>query len=151
MSVSKAFVLALLAALASSGQQDTPSEHVLLNRQFVVPAGQYYQVPFAVQTYFRRARLAGNITSSGGSGNDIRVLVMKDSRSIFDSGQRRSIVLSVDCDEPGQYKMIFDNRSSVISNKLVTATIRVVEWGIDQNEIEKIKRRSQHVISSRRG
>jgi hypothetical protein len=85
----------------------------------------------------RRARIAGSVTASGGANNDIRVIVAKGSRALFNSGMSRSIVLSVDCDEPGEYIIFLDNRSSLISSKTVSANIRIVEWGgIDVEKTE---------------
>lgn len=46
-----------------------------------VDAGRSLLYNFYVATYLRRARLAGNITAQGGSGNDIRSLSPETSAS----------------------------------------------------------------------
>jgi hypothetical protein len=94
-----------------------------------VPAGQRRALTFTTRTNFKNARIAGNVSAQGGSGNDIRVLVVRGSSVIYDSGRRRSIVMSVDVNEPGQYTIIFDNSFSVISPKIVTGGLSLVDWG----------------------
>jgi emp24/gp25L/p24 family/GOLD len=96
-----------------------------------VPAGQRRALTFTTRSNFKNARIAGNVSAQGGSGNDIRVLVVRGSSLIYDSGHRRSIVMSVDVSEPGQYTIIFDNSFSVISPKIVTRGLSLVDWGVD--------------------
>ena len=79
----------------------------------------------------RSARIAGSVQAVGGSANDIRVLVVKGQSIIFDSGKRRTIVMSVDFSEPGQYTLIFDNTFSLVSAKVVSGTVSLVNWGLD--------------------
>jgi hypothetical protein len=85
---------------------------------------------------FKNGRIAGNVQAQGGSGNNIRVLVAKGQSFVYDSGRRRSVVLSVDFSEPGQYQLIFDNSFSLISPKVVFGRISLVHWGVDAEKNE---------------
>jgi hypothetical protein len=109
---------------------------VLFNGQVQVAPAKRYVQSFTTQSNFKNARIAGNIQAQGGTGNDIRVLVAKGNLLVFDSGKRRSVVLSVDCNEPGQYTLIFDNAFSLVSPKVVFGTVSLVHWGVDSERNE---------------
>jgi hypothetical protein len=112
-------VLALAVPRVVNGQppgvDPERQEQQLFNSQVQIPPLKQYSLAFTVQSNLRNARIAGNVQASGGSGNDIRVVVMKGRSIVYDSGRRRSVVLSVDCSEPGQYTLIFDNGFSLAS------------------------------------
>ena len=99
--------------------------------QVEVPAGKKYVRSLPSAAHFTYARIAGSIQASGGQGNDIRVVVLKDLSVVFDSGRRRSVVLSADFSQPGQYTLVFDNSFSRVSPKFVSGTISIVHSGID--------------------
>lgn len=123
---------ALSSAVSIACAQDPePQRETLFSGQVQVGPGQRYQLPFATQSNFRNARIAGNVHAQGGSGNDIRVFVTRGQSLIYDSGRRRSVVMSVDFSEPGNYVLIFDNSFSVVSPKVVSGTISLVHWGVD--------------------
>ncbi len=111
-------------------------QQVLFDGQVQVGAGQRYVVSFATRSNFRNARIAGNLQAKGGSGNDIRVMVVKGQSLVYDSGQRRSVVLSVDFSEPGQYVLMFDNSFSLLSPKVVFGTVSLVHSGVDAGRNE---------------
>jgi Zn-dependent protease with chaperone function len=126
-------VLALVILSGSrfaSGQER--QEQVLFSGAVQVAAGKRFLRSFTTQTNFKNARIAGSVQAQGGSGNDIRVLVAKGQSLIYDSGRRRSVVISVDFSEPGQYVLMFDNTFSLVSPKIVTGTISLVHWGVDE-------------------
>jgi hypothetical protein len=135
-------IAALAVAISSTIAQDddpTRQQEILFNGQVQVPAGKRYQLTFTTRSNFRNARIAGNVRALGGSGNDIRVFVVKGQSLVYDSGRRRSVVMSVDFSEPGQYALVFDNTFSLVSPKIVDGTISLVHWGIDaqKNEADK--------------
>jgi hypothetical protein len=119
--------------------QDEEHREVLFSGVQPVPAGRRFISTFTTRTNYRHARIAGNVQAQGGKGDDIRVLVLKGQNIVYDSGRRRSVVLSADCSEPGQYTLVFDNSFSVVSPKSVTGTISLVHWGIDteQNAVDQ--------------
>lgn len=130
--------LATLLALALTAQIFPPAdpsrhEQILFNGQVQVGPGRQFLQQFSTRSNFRNARIAGSIQASGGSGNDIRILVLKGNSVVFDSGQRRSVVISVDFSQPGQYTLVFDNAFSLLSPKIVAGRISLVHWGVDQD------------------
>ncbi|MGA2648284.1 MAG: M48 family metalloprotease [Candidatus Sulfotelmatobacter sp.] len=134
-------ILAAIMGARSACAQDGETQgqrQVLFNGQVQVPAGKRYVVTFTTRSNFRNARIAGNVQAQGGAGNDIRVAVVKGQSLVYDSGRRRSVVMSVDCSEPAQYLLIFDNSFSLVSPKIVAGTISLVHWGVDsaQNEAD---------------
>ena len=77
-------LLCVLAAVVASvpglrAQDDDPQrqQQVLFNGQVQVPPGKRYQLTFTTRSNFRNARIAGNVQAQGGTGNDIRVFVVK--------------------------------------------------------------------------
>src|SRR5258708_8049104 len=105
------------------------TEQLVFSGSKVVGAAKTVVVRVSVDDFYQRARLAGSFAAQGGVNNDIRVVVTKGSRVLFDSGQRRSVVFSVPCDELGEYVVVLDNRFSPVSQKVVSGTLRRVEWG----------------------
>ena len=62
--------------------------------------------------------------------------------ALYDSGQRRSVVLSVPVSDPGTYYVVLDNSFSVISPKNVEADIRFVHRGVDTGRAEAVRRQA---------
>jgi hypothetical protein len=117
----------LLLCLPASAQRSTPDsprqEQLLFKGQQTIGPGRRWHVKFTSESNHRGARIAGNVHAQGGSGNDIRVLVLKGPSVVHDSGRRRSVVLSVDCSEPGRYTLIFDNSFSTSSAMVVAGEV----------------------------
>jgi hypothetical protein len=134
--VSLSFAILLLVGCQVQAQNVPPPRQqgfaVFNSPGLRVDAGKYWYFPFQINAYLRRARLAGNIQAQGGSGNDIIVRVAKDGQVIYDSGQQRSIVLSVDVSEPGAYVLIVSNEFSVFSGKVVWGSVNVFYDGVDE-------------------
>ncbi len=129
-----ALVSLTIAAFATAALAQSPDdEHraVLFTGQTNIPPGRQLRTPFSTQTNYVRARIAGSLQAAGGTGNDIRILVLKNGSAVYDSGRRRSVVMSVDFSEPGQYVLVFDNSFSAISPKVVSGTISLVYSGVD--------------------
>lgn len=104
---------------------------VFYSRGVRVDPGRSLLYNFYVATYLRRARLAGNIVAQGGSGNDILVQVWRNQRKLFDSGQRRSVVLSIPIIEPGEYSLVLSNAFSVLSPKVASGYVNLLYDGVD--------------------
>jgi hypothetical protein len=140
-------VLAVLPLAAQYLPSDSAyHEQVLFNGQVQIGPGRQYQIPFATWTNFRHARIAGNVQAAGGSGNDIRVLVVKNQSVVYDSGRRRSVVMSVDFSKPGQYVVIFDNSFSLVSAKAVAGRLSLVHWGVnvEENAVERAEAQDRY-------
>lgn len=116
--IGTAFFVLVAPSVSVAREGDIP----VVQSQFSVPAGQY--ICQSAMTYVG-GKIIGSVSASGGQRNDIRVLVVKDQRVIFDSGQRASIAFSVPMTEAGTYQVCFDNRFSTISAKSVSADVKV--------------------------
>lgn len=132
-------VLALLPLQAIAQYGPPPRDQgfaVFYSQGVRIGPGRSLLYNFHVATYLRRARLAGNIMAQGGSGNDIQVLVSRNQRIIYDSGQRRSVVLSIPITEPGEYSLIVSNAFSVLSGKVASGYVNLLYDGIDNERAE---------------
>src|SRR5258708_3297598 len=119
-----AVALAPVATLGMLAQEfgGTRQQEALFNGQVQVGPGKRYVSTFTTRSNFKNGKIAGHVQAQGGAGNDIRVMVLKGQSLVYDSGRRRSVVLSVDFSEPGQYTLVFDNSFSMLSPKLVAGT-----------------------------
>lgn len=101
---------------------------------FPVPSGSYYFVPFKVMN---DGTVAGRFTAEGGSGNDIRVLVLDEDafvnwknghsvNTLYNSGQVTVGRLNLRLPS-GNYYLIFSNTFSTFTNKVVTSDIALFE------------------------
>jgi hypothetical protein len=121
----------LLLVTSSSVHSQSQVLQVFNSRGVQIGPGKYLYVNFHVDVYLKRSRLAGNVMARGGGGNDIVVQLIKDGRIIYDSGQLRSIVLSIPLNEPGNYSLILSNRFSIISSKVVWGYVNLYSDGED--------------------
>lgn len=148
----KRILVASLILFASYFPAHSQSQvlQVFNSRGVQIGAGKYLYVNFHVDVYLKRARLAGNVMARGGGGNDIVVQVVKDGRIIYDSGQLRSIVLSVPMNEPGNYSLILSNRFSIISSKVVWGYVNLYSDGEDTARTsDEIRRQALREFVSR--
>lgn len=101
-----------------------------------VKAGGYHDYPVRVKDGMDGARLSGRFTASGGSGNDIVVLVLDQdafvnwtnghgTSALYNSGQTTTGSVSAWLSEPGTYHVVFSNRFSTLSSKDVTAEVNL--------------------------
>jgi hypothetical protein len=136
-----ALALAALATPRAVHAQE-PSEFTVVRSTFRVEPGKASRFKFTLPAYYRDGRIAGNALADGGWRDDIRVLILTarqfeawahdaKSETLFNSGPRRSVVLSVPVTDPGTYYVVFDNRFSTLSAKRVQADIRFVHGSAD--------------------
>jgi len=99
-----------------------------------VDPGRYLTFPFWVRADLRRAYLTGNLQAQGW----IRVLIYKDQRLIYDSGQRRRLVLNLQLLEPGNYALVLSNNFPISGPKVVWGFVNLLcEEGEDRVEAER--------------
>jgi len=99
----------------------------VVNSQFQVAAGKSACTALNVSSSASAAKILGTATASGGSHNDIRVLVIKDQKEIvYDSGRLQAARLNIQLKQPGPYAVCFDNTFSLVSPKTVRASIKLV-------------------------
>ncbi|MBA2084215.1 hypothetical protein DMTZ50_0016 [Dehalococcoides mccartyi] len=101
----------------------------IVDDTFDVYAGNYYKFKFSISSDMLNTRVGGSFYTSGGSGNDIRVLILESTDYInwsnghpvtpcYDSGKltTHSFMLSLPA---GIYYLVLDNTFSFISSKQV--------------------------------
>lgn len=141
-------LLLFVGCLPAKGQSQVLP--VFNSRGVQVGPGKYFYVNFHVDVYLKRARLAGNVMARGGGGNDIIVRVVKDGNVIYDSGQLRSIVLSVPLNEPGNYTLILTNEFSIVSSKVVWGYVNLYSDGEDSAKTnDEARRQAQRESAAR--
>jgi hypothetical protein len=107
----------------------------LLNGSIVVEAAGYKYYNFSINQNWRNISLTGSFQASGGSGNDIRVLVMTNNdfknytnghkaSSYYNSGKLTASNVNINLpSQADDYVLVFDNAFSLISDKTVTGNI----------------------------
>ena len=126
-----AAIVLLLGSCCLTAKAQNQVLPVFNSRGVQIGPGKYMYVNFHVNVYLKRARLVGNVMAQGGGGNDIVVKVVKDGNVIYDSGQLRSIVLSIPLNEPGNYTLVFSNAFSIVSSKVVWGYVNLYSDGED--------------------
>lgn len=130
-------VLLVLMLLLSIGCSliTSPKHHNLVNGIITVQAGSYYNVQFSVDTdLMKGVRVEGSFQASGGSGNDIDTLILKEMdfinwsnghqvSPIYRSGKITVSDIDARITKSGNYRLVFSNMFSVISPKNVSAKI----------------------------
>ena len=138
-------VIIVLAALASMGGGAggsggiLPSQHTtnIVNGLITVSAGSYNYYPVDISAGVTGVSLQGSFTASGGSGNDIDVLIM-DSTAFtnwqnghqvsvyYDSGQETTGTVSANLPSgSGTYYLVYSNTFSTFSSKNVQTTVNL--------------------------
>jgi hypothetical protein len=116
-----------------------PQSANLVNAIITVDAGSYYSINFYVDTNkMHNVAVSGSFTASGGSGNDIVVLILDDIAftnwvnghsvmALYNSGQITTDRINVPITASGRYYLVFSNRFSIISTKKVSTMIDL-QW-----------------------
>ena len=111
-----------------------PRQSPLTEAAFTVSPGNYLFYKFSAA---ERSRVTGRFRASGGSGNDIEVLILDGDQ--FENWKNRHstptyynsekvTVGSIDVTlREGTYYLIFSNKFSAISNKAITADIKLTD------------------------
>jgi hypothetical protein len=139
-----AFVSVAVIVLASCGgvykpvttYATAPVTETVINDQFVVPPRDFRVFEIVVRSGMGAPCIEGTFAASG-ANNDIEVFLLEESqflnwqnrhqfRSAYTSGRVTADKLRVELDaDPGKYFIVFSNRFSIISNKSVTADLRL--------------------------
>lgn len=118
-----------------------PNTQNLVDGVISIGANQYYEIKFTVNTTtMRSVKVVGTFKASGGSGNDIEVLIVDDTAfskwtqghnvpNIYYSGKLTASSINITMPNSGGYHLIFDNSFSLISSKEVTAKVDLVWSG----------------------
>ena len=132
----RVILVAGLLTISAVAHSATRSRAVL-ESPLDVPAVTWKSIPIVVTSAMPDARLQGDIRASGGTGNDIEILVMTESdwtnfsnghhaEALFKSG--RTTVSTLDVPLPqGAYRLVFSNTFSGITPKRITGSV-LINW-----------------------
>ncbi|MCW4000399.1 MAG: hypothetical protein NWE93_09180 [Candidatus Bathyarchaeota archaeon] len=106
----------------------TPSVEKLLNGQIVINASSYYSYEFTLKD-FSWARLEGNFTVSGDSGDCVRLYILDNANfsrwlvkesfdAVYDTGEVNAADLSVLLLPNTTYHIVFDNTFSSFGKEI---------------------------------
>jgi hypothetical protein len=120
-----------LYACSSSSIPFVNKTRNIVNGIETIKPGGYEYIRFNIDGAMVNVVLSGTFTASGGSGNDIEVLVLDDinytnwvnghqAYVLYDSGKTTTGRPSVSINKSGTYYLIFNNNWSIISEKSVT-------------------------------
>jgi hypothetical protein len=112
------------------GRRYVPVSQKIASGQIVVRAKDYMQYQFQITPDMRNAHISGHFSASGGSGNDIEVVIATEDEfanwinghqaRVFYSTQGRKTTDTFDVHlAPGMYYLAFNNRFSAITAKNV--------------------------------
>jgi len=139
-------VIAVLAVIGSMGGASggggggiLPSQHTenVVNGLITVGARNYNDYEFTVPSGASGVSVSGSFTASGGSGNDIEVLVMDSTDFVnwsnghtasayYDSGQETTGSISASLPAGATYYLVYSNMFSILSSKDVQTTVNLV-------------------------
>ncbi|MEQ4489153.1 MAG: hypothetical protein AAC990_02120 [Dehalococcoides mccartyi] len=113
----------------------------LIYKTVDISAGDYYYLKFTISSNMQGTQVEGSFYASGGSGNDIRMLILNNTDYInwanghvvtpcYDSGKltTHSFMLNLTA---GTYYLVLDNTFSFISSKQVK-----IDAGMEWQEYE---------------
>jgi len=112
-----------------------PVHEKILSGQIAVKSGGYVQYRIRIAPDVRDARLSGQITVTGGSGNDIQVVLGNEeefanwingheARLYYSTGQKTADHFDLRL-APGVYILAFNNKFSLLSDKVVSGDVQL--------------------------
>jgi hypothetical protein len=132
----------ILAVGFFSALSPTTTQHSgnIVNGLVTVAAGYYQYYQFTVPTAATSASVNGMFTASGGSGNDIIVLVFDQTNYVnwqnghqatpyYNSGQVTTGTVSASLPSSGTYYLVYSNTFSTTSSKSVQTTVNLSYYG----------------------
>jgi len=130
-------VLARLSSGPSVSPSQTPVAEKLFSGQIVVRAGQHVYRKFNIDpSRMQDVRVVGSFQASGGSGNDIQVVLAEESEFenwknrheahvLYSTGQITTGKIDVPITQTGTYYLVFSNAFSLVSDKDVFTEIEL--------------------------
>lgn len=132
MKILRISAVLLVLSLVAISQTVPATPTFICKGSWRVPAANFIYFPF--QTV-GPVMVAGNYQASGGSGNDIQVLIGPRDQVLnalnghggtvnFDSGKLTSGTIKLQLETAGDYLIAFNNTFSPVSEKIVAANVR---------------------------
>jgi hypothetical protein len=126
-------------AFSGTGCQDETTQwkresQTIFEGPLTVGAGDFWKAQFTVDSTMRDVSATGEFRASGGSGNDVRVVVAEinqfdnwindhPAEVLYKSGQTTYGSVELSSLPPGNYVLGFSNKFSVFSDKNVTGHV----------------------------
>ncbi len=114
-----------------------PITEKLTSGQLVVRAGKFIRMKFTVDTEkMQEVRVVGSFRASGGSGNDIQVVIADENefenwinghraRTLYSTDKTTTGMIDVQITHPGTYILAFSNSFSLLTDKDVFAEVEL--------------------------
>ncbi|TMI43972.1 hypothetical protein E6H23_01990 [Candidatus Bathyarchaeota archaeon] len=128
--------VALNSQSSSSSTHIFPVQHTgnIVNGLITVSSGGYNYYPFTLPSGATSIAVSGSFTASGGSGNDIQVLILDQTNFVnwqnghqasayFNSGQEIVGSITTNLPSAGTYYLVYSNTFSTFSSKNVQTTV----------------------------
>jgi hypothetical protein len=112
-------------------------QEALTSQAIAVPAGGANHLVLTLHpSAFKEFSLCGRMLAQGGAGNDIRILLLDElnylnwsnghaAKAIYDSGVVTAAEMEVPIRVDGQYRLVFDNKFSWVTDKTVQCDLVV--------------------------
>jgi predicted nucleic acid-binding Zn ribbon protein len=119
--LSMGFAVILLLRVVQSSSPAVPAKEQLISGQTIVKPGAYFYEKFVVDAdRVKYAHVIGSFNASGGTGNDIEVLLLEESSfenwknghsapALYNSGHITTGKIDVPLSQTGTYYIIFNN------------------------------------------
>jgi hypothetical protein len=119
--------------VGAQSQSSGVKPEALISGPVMVKAGTAYYVRFTVGG---SARIVGRFEASGGGGNDIQAIIASSddfenwnnghaAHFLYQTGKTTVSTINIPIDHAGTYYLAFNNKFSLLSNKIVTGNIYV--------------------------
>jgi hypothetical protein len=110
-----------------------PVSQKVLNGQIIVKSGGFIQYRIQITPDMRDPHLSGRFNASGGSGNDIEVVLASEdeftnwinghqAKVYYSGGKKTTDHFDVRLD-PGAYILAFNNKFSLLTDKMISGDI----------------------------
>ena len=130
----RTFALALVGMSLYAATDASAGSKKIFTGSLAVQAVATAEIPFTVTASMRNPRVSGRLTASGGTGNDIEVLILSDAdfvnwknghdaRALYQSGRVTVAVVAAELPGPGGYLVVFSNKFSGFTPKTITGAL----------------------------
>ncbi len=113
-----------------------PKEDSLISGTINIPAGKIHEARILISEKMRNPRIVGHFSASGGSGNDVQVVLTDEDnfvnwknghqgRALYNTDKITQDSINARIPGPGIYYLAFSNSFSTFTEKQVTADIKL--------------------------
>lgn len=122
---------------ASAAPKFSHHADTLLSGPLTLAAGEIKRIPVVVKDDMSKVRIVGRFAASGGTRDDIEVLVFasrddftnwqsgNEARVIFQTGRKKVGDIDVSLKNAGTYDLVFSNKHAVLLLRNIDATVKL--------------------------